>query len=168
VNQLDALLLFIISIFALRGWWRGFCRESFGLFGLLGGAFVAAAGSPRLAEALASRALLPHLAALPVAFVVIFLAVAVAANLAGMIADRLVRAVLLGGLNRLAGVALGTLKGAAALGFLLLLAERVAPGSGLADLVGHSTLGRPLQRVASGVLEVGRELAGASTWPGGL
>src|SRR4029450_2019408 len=38
VSPLDALLLILIVSFALRGWWRGFCRETLALIGLVGGA----------------------------------------------------------------------------------------------------------------------------------
>ena len=34
MNQLDALLLLLLTPFALRGYWRGFCREIFGLGGI--------------------------------------------------------------------------------------------------------------------------------------
>src|SRR5262249_49779812 len=63
VNQVDALLLVLLTPFALRGFWRGFCRESFGLAGLLGGALAAAAGGSRLAAVLLGARLLPPVAA---------------------------------------------------------------------------------------------------------
>jgi membrane protein required for colicin V production len=161
VNQVDALLLVLLTPFALRGFWRGFCRESFGLAGLLGGALAAAAGSSRLAGVMLAAHLLPPIAALPVAFAAIFVGIGVVANLLGLVADRLVRAVLLGGVNRIAGVAFGTLKGAAALGFLLLVAERLASPA-ITEVITASRLGGPLMHVATGVLEAGRGLAAAA------
>ena len=158
MNQLDALLLVLLAPFALRGYWRGFCRESLGLAGLLGGAVVAGAGSARVAAVLVARHLLPPAAAHPAAFAAIFLATAVAANLLGLVADRLARVLLLGGVNRAGGAVFGLAKGAAFLGFVLLLAERLVPSPGLAEVIERSTLGRPLVRLATRILETGRAL----------
>jgi membrane protein required for colicin V production len=158
VNQIDALLLILLVPFALRGFWRGFCRESLGLVGVVGGLLAAAAGASSLAAVL-GRELLPPLAALPVAFGAIFFGVSTGAAVVGLVADRLVRAVLLGGVNRIAGVGFGLLKGAAVLGALLLLAEHAAP-AGVAQLMATSTLGRPLMHLAAQLLETGRALGG--------
>src|SRR5207249_2504835 len=46
VNQVDALLVVLLVPFALRGYVRGFCRESVGLVGLLAGGLAAAAWGP--------------------------------------------------------------------------------------------------------------------------
>jgi membrane protein required for colicin V production len=161
VNQLDALLLVLLIVFALRGWWRGFCRESLGLAGLFGGVLAAAAAGPHLAEALLARRLVPAAVALPVAWAAIFVATWMVAALVGHLADRLVRALLLGGLNRFAGAVFGSAKGAALLGFLLLLAEHVTPSPALARVIASSRLGRPLEQIAGSVVATGREL-GAS------
>jgi uncharacterized membrane protein required for colicin V production len=115
-----------------------------------------------LAEALVTRGLLPPLAAVPAAIAAIFLGVSLAASLAGAVADRAVRAILLGGANRLTGLVFGTLKGAAALGFLLLVCDRAAVSPALAAQIGASRLGRPLMHLASGLLDVGRGLATAT------
>ena len=162
MNQVDALLLVLLAPFAIRGWWRGFCRESFGLAGVIGGALVAAACYAPLAEALVARGLLPLLAAVPAAVAAIFLGVSLAASLAGAVADRVVRAILLGGANRLAGLVFGTLKGAAALGFLLLVCDRAAVSPALAAQIGASRFGRPLMHLASELLDAGRGLATAT------
>jgi membrane protein required for colicin V production len=166
MNQVDVLVLVLLAPFAFRGYWRGFCRESFGLVGLLGGTLAAAAGGGALADVLVARGLLPPLAALPAAAVAIFLAVTSAAALLGLFADRVVRAVLLGGVNRLAGVVFGTLKGAAFLGFLLIVAERYVASPSLAQVIASSTLGRPLRQIATAVLEAGRSLAAATAGGG--
>jgi membrane protein required for colicin V production len=162
VNQLDALLLVLLAPFALRGYWRGFCRESFGLAGTLGGLVAAAAGGSRVAAVLVARELLSPAAAGPAAFVAVFVVVVVAANLLGALADGLARALFLGGVNRAAGVIFGSAKGAAVLGVGLLAVERLVVSPALAELVAHSTLARPLARFAAGVLATGRDLAAAA------
>ena len=157
MNQVDVLLLVLLVPFALRGWGRGFCRESIALGGLIGGALLAGAGGPPLATALATRGMSP-LVARVAAPLSLFIAAAVTAHVLGALTDRLVRALLLGGVNRIAGLVFGTLKGAALVGFALLLAERVAPSAPLAGVVAGSRLATPLTRFAAGILEAGRGL----------
>jgi membrane protein required for colicin V production len=159
VNQIDVLLLILLLPFALRGYMRGFVRESLALAGLLGGAFVAAVGGPTVAAALVSRHLLPPLGARIVAFVGLFLAVYVGAQIVGVVVDRVARAIFLGGLNRAAGLALGIAKGATVLGFALILFERVAASPRVSQMIASSRLGRPLAEFASHVIQLGRRLA---------
>ena len=157
MNQVDALLLVVLLPFALRGWVRGFCRESLGLGGLVGGILLAAAGGPPLASALIARGLLAPFTAHLVAPAVLFLVATVSARLLGVLAERLARALLLGSVNRIAGLVFGTLKGAAAIGFALLFVQRVAPSS-LAEMVAGSRLASPLTRLAAGIVDAGRDL----------
>jgi len=159
VNSLDLMLLAGMVPFALRGYFRGFCREMFGLAGLVGGALGSAAGMPRLAAALVARDLLSEVWAPPVAFAVLFVGIVVAANLLGRLAELLARAILLGWLNRVAGVAVGALKGAALLGFGLLAAEQLVVSPTFTERLAASRLGRPLEELAGAVLEIGRGLA---------
>jgi membrane protein required for colicin V production len=160
VNQVDALLLVLLVPFALRGYWRGFLRESLALLGLLGGALAAAAGGGRLAAALVARHLLPPVAARAAALTLLFLAVYVGAQVAGMIADRLARVILLGGLNRVAGLAFGVAKGALVLGFVLILVQQHLSSPALAGMIAASRLGGPLTQFATELVAVGRSLAG--------
>ncbi len=161
MSRVDVLLLVLLTPFALRGYWRGLCRESLGLAGLVGGAAAAGAISPQLAAVLVARHLLPPLAAGPTAFAAIFLATALAANLIGLLADRLVRALLLGGVNRVSGAAFGIAKGAMVGGFLLLAAEHLARSQALTDEIARSTLGRPLVQLAARLLATGAHTAHA-------
>jgi membrane protein required for colicin V production len=161
VNQLDALLLILLVPFALRGWWRGFCRETLALAGLFGGALAAAAGGPEVAALLVERHLLPPAAALPVAWASLFVAAWMIAALLGLVADRLARALLLGGVNRIAGAVFGSLKGAALLGFALLLAEHATASPRLTKVIAASRLARPLEQMAGSVVATGRQLGGA-------
>ena len=161
MSPLDALLLILLVPFAFRGWWRGLCRETFGLVGLSGGVLAAAAAGPDLAKVFLDRHLLPPAAALPVAWAALFVGTFVVADLVGRITDRLARALLLGGVNRLAGAAFGSLKGATLLGFALLFAERLFPSPALEQTIARSRLGRPLEQIAASVIATGRELRGA-------
>jgi membrane protein required for colicin V production len=159
VNQVDALLLVFLVPFALRGWWRGLLREFSALAGLIGGVLVAAAFEPMVAAIVVERRLLPPVAAGVAAFLGLFLAVYVAANLAGALADRLARTLLLGGLNRMAGIVFGLAKGAVVLGFGLSLVQRLAPSRAIDELIASSQLGRPLTLFATFVVDAGRSMA---------
>ena len=158
MNQLDALLLILLVPFALRGWWRGFCRETLAIVGMVGGTLAAAAYAPALATAIEARHVVPSEAAVPLAWVAIILGACIAAAIVGRIADRLLRALMLGGANRLAGALFGSLKGAALLGFVLLLVEHFAPSPALARVIAASRLGRPLEAIAGSVVATGRDL----------
>ena len=158
MNQVDALLLVLLVPFALRGYVRGFCRESVGLGGLLAGGLAAAAWGPALGAVLAARQLLRPVLAEAIGCAVLFIAVNLATHLLGALADRVVRALFLASVNRAAGVVFGVAKGAALLGFALLLAERLVPSGALAEVIAASRLGRPLTELATGVVSVGRTL----------
>ena len=157
MNQLDALLLILLIPFALRGYWRGFCREGLGLVGVFAGAFAAAAFGPELAATLVAHEIGWPSVALPLAYLVIFTAVWMAAAVLGAVADRIARALLLGGVNRVGGAILGSAKGATVLGFALLLAAR-APW--MAATIEASRLGRPLMQIAGSVLDTGHLIHG--------
>jgi len=162
VNPLDALLLILLVPFALRGYFRGFCRETLGIVGVFGGVLAAAALGPDLAQALLDERALPALAARPIAWTAIFLATLLLAALVGRVADGLARALLLGGVNRVAGALFGCVKGAAVLGFALLLFEQVAPSTQLRNVIAGSRLGRPLEQIAGSVVQKGRQLGGVA------
>jgi uncharacterized membrane protein required for colicin V production len=157
VNALDALLLVLLVPFVLRGYRRGLVREIFALAGLVGGLLVAAAASRPLAAALVP-APPPPLWALAAAFAGVLVAALVVADLLGRLARGLARTLFLGGVDRLAGIVFGSLKGATALGFGLLLAERMMASPSFAHSVAGSTLGRPLTEFATAVLDAGRRL----------
>jgi len=161
VNQLDALLLILLIPFTLRGWWRGFCRETFALAGLVGGALAAAALAPQVAAALVERGIARPAMALPLAWAGVFVAAWFAAGVLGLIADRMARALFLGGVNSAAGAVFGSVKGAALLGFGLLLAQYVAASPKLDRVIASSRLGRPLEQMAGSVVATGRQLGGA-------
>jgi membrane protein required for colicin V production len=151
VNQVDALLLVLLVPFALRGYWRGFCRESFGLAGFVGGVMVAITEGPWLSDRLIARGLVQGETALLVAWATLFVATFIVAALAGRLTERLARALFLGGVNRVAGLVFGCAKGAAILAFALLVVEHAAPAARAS--IDASRVGRPLTQLATRVLQ---------------
>jgi membrane protein required for colicin V production len=158
MNQVDVVLLVLLVPFAFRGYARGLCRETFGLAGTIAGVLAAGAAGPAVAQALLAQRLVPPVAAPVLGGAAVFVGTWVVAALLGRIAERIARAFLLGGLNRVAGMLFGSAKGAALMGFTLLLIEQTAPASNFTRMITESQLGRPLERMAGTVAETGREL----------
>lgn len=158
MSTVDLALVILLLLFAVRGYWRGLLREGCALAGLLGGAVAAGAMGPAVAALIVSRGGAAPVPAALMGAAAVFLGVYFSAVVAGLVLDRLARAVFLGGLNRMAGVAFGLAKGATVLGLGLVVLQRVVPRPGLGDLIEASKLGRPLTTFASVVVEAGMKL----------
>jgi len=151
----------ISDVVALRRRGRsavGLCRETFGLAGAIAGVLAAGARGQAVAQVLLEQHLVRPALAPVVGWAAVFVAIWVVAALLGRIAERLARALLLGGLDRGAGLLFGSAKGAAFLGFTLLLLEQALPASALSRVIAESRLGRPLEHMAGAVAQTGREL----------
>ena len=159
MNPIDVLLLVLLVPFAVQGWRRGLCREGFALLGIVGGLIVAVATAPALAGAIIAAGK-PELAAYPIALAVVLVAAIVVARGIGALVARAMRAVFLGGLDRVVGIAFGAVKGAACLGLILILLERFMSTSAQMAIEG-SLLGPTLIGVATSLLDMGRELSAA-------
>lgn len=129
MTLLDGAIVAIVAIAALRGFFRGFVREAFAVLAWIAGAVVAFAGVDRLREPVGSLLGVGAPVDAIVTGTVLFLAAYVAVRLTGWILHRIVRAVLLGPVDRVAGVALGGAKGAALCALVLWIAaaQRLAP-----------------------------------------
>jgi len=144
MNQLDVLLLVLFLPFTFRGYFRGLCREIFGLAGAIAGVLAAGAVGPAAAKVLLHEHLAPPVAAQPLGWALVFVGTWVVAALLG--------------LNRFAGMLFASAKGAALMGFTLLLIERAAPASAVSRMIAESELGRPLEHMAGTVAETGQAL----------
>jgi membrane protein required for colicin V production len=158
VNQVDLVLLALLAVCAIRGYWRGVFRESMGLVGLgLGLAAAAAFWQP--AAALLHRIVpLRPLAEQVVAAGLLFAGVNLLAHLLAMALDGVARVLFLGGVTRLAGAVVGVGKGAALLAVVLFLLRSYAPVPAVTEAIGASSLGEPLAQVAESVLRRGSAL----------
>jgi membrane protein required for colicin V production len=158
VSKVDAVLALLLLPFALQGWRRGLCREGFDLVGLVGGLITAAAAAPGVAAALSAQGA-PQLVAFPIALIGILVVSMAIARLVGSLVAQAMHAVLLGGVDQVAGIVFGALKGAAYLGLLLMLLERLVPSPAVQMAIQASILGPPLMHVASSAIAVGRSVA---------
>lgn len=159
MNQVDVILLVLLVPFALRGLFRGLLREAAALVGLIAGVVVAADRWAELAPVLGERLEVSAETASVVAPALIFLAVYLLAVLAGALAHRLARTLLLGPVDRTAGFVFGAAKGAAVCGFALLLAQRLLPGPTVSELIAGSRVAMPLVRLAASIAGHGGPLA---------
>jgi membrane protein required for colicin V production len=155
MNGVDLALGLLLAVCALRGYWRGFFRESFGLLALVGGVAAAVRFTTLGASALQHYLRLPAAVDAGLAFVAIFVIVHTIVNLIGVLLDRLTAALFLRGINRLAGAALGAGKGAAVLALVLLFFHLFPIIPELDGQIMRSTIGRPLVNVAGDVIRLG-------------
>ncbi len=155
MNGVDAALALFLAVCALRGYWRGFLRESFGLLALIVGVAAAMQLAGISAVVVQHPLHLPAPVATGVAFVAIFLIVHTVINLMGVLLDRLVGALFLRGINRLAGAAFGAGKAAAVLALIMLFFHLFPVIPKLDGEIMSSSLGRPLVSAASDVVRRG-------------
>ncbi|MCX5737770.1 MAG: CvpA family protein [Proteobacteria bacterium] len=142
MNRIDLVLAVVLALFALRGFQRGFSREIFALVGLVGGVAVASA---MLAEAVPMLPPeVPEVARPTLAFLGIFLAVALAAKIAGLLVQRALGLVMLSPLDRGAGIFLGAAKGVALIAMAVFVIRAITPPKALERACGDSVLMPPL------------------------
>lgn len=151
MNAIDIALIVILLLCAVRGYWRGFLRELFGLLGLGLGAVAALRFTPEGAKMIEPYAALPPPIVTGAAFAVIFVVVHTVIILVGMLFDRLATAVFLRGINRVAGAVFATGKGAVVMA-LLLFALHLFQIAELDEQIMSSTIGRPLVQVAGDLI----------------
>jgi len=126
---LDIIVLAIILILTVIGWWKGLVKQFFGLAGIVAGYILALKFYQPAAKLLTGFH--PATARI-IGFVAVFLACLLAAHLMGWIVGRLTAGSKLGFLNRVGGALLGFLKGCVVVCILVvILAAFLSPDHGL-------------------------------------
>ena len=158
VNWVDLILLVVLALFGLRGFFRGLFREVFSLAGLILGFMVAVAYDRVIAAYVAGHWQVSLLLLKGAAFVAIFFSVYFAFSLAGWLLHRSEKLLFLQTLNRSGGVAIGVGKGAAltALAIFLLTSGAWLPQSAR-DNLDRSYLSAPLTQLAQNLVRIGKE-----------
>jgi len=116
----DVLLVCFVALAALRGFWRGFFREAFGLLALVGGLAAAVWLTPSGEAFIRDSFRLPPPIPAGAAFVGIFVVVHTALNALGAVAAWLRGTAGRWWIHGLGGAVLGVGKGAVLLAFVLL------------------------------------------------
>ena len=128
INYFDVTVIVILALFALRGCFRGFVDEISGLIGLIGGLWMARHFYQDVSPLLTFvgneqlRGIM--------AYVLVFLAFLVVVAIVGHIVKRLVSLAFIGWVDKLAGLALGLVKGFIICSVLLLLVKNFLPEAG--------------------------------------
>jgi membrane protein required for colicin V production len=158
VNWVDLILLAVLVLFGLRGFFRGFFREVLSLAGLIVGFFVAARYGDVAAQYVAQYWHLSPLLLKGTGFVALFFVIYFGFNLAGWLLHRSEKMLFLKTINRAGGIAVGVGKGAAlaALAIFLLTSS---------SLLSHPTrksfesayLVRPLSQFGESLIKAGKE-----------
>jgi membrane protein required for colicin V production len=159
MNAVDLIVGLLLVLGLLRGFWRGFVRESFGVLALLAGVVAAIQGTGRGAAALAEYATLPESVYSGVAFVGIFAIVHSSVNLIGMLFDRAARGAFLRSINRLGGAFVGAGKCAVVVAFALLFLHLFPMLPTVDGRIMGSAIGRSLVSAAGDVLRLSSESA---------
>lgn len=158
MNWIDPILLVVVFLFGLRGYFKGLFRETFSLGGLVIGFMVAV----RYDEAVATWAgfywNVSSLILKGAAFAAIFFAVYFVFAIAGLALHRCAKVLFLQTLNRLGGIAVGLGKGTAvtALTIFFLTSSAWLPRS-TRERVEDSYLGPPLSQLAVKIIRVGKD-----------
>ena len=115
MSLLDILLALPLAIFIFLGWKRGVVREAATLVGVLVGIWAAVHFSRLITSLLG----LTGESAILIAFFILFVGTMVLAFLLGRIAERVIKAVKMNMVNKVAGAALGMVKALCILAVLL-------------------------------------------------
>lgn len=112
MNLFDIIILAVLILFALKGLVRGLVNETFSLSGLILGGWLAYRFYPALAVPIRGTLHLPEHVSSFLAFMLLLLVTGIVAHIAGNILTAALKLVMLGSLNRLGGILIGTAEGA--------------------------------------------------------
>ncbi|MBI1921234.1 MAG: CvpA family protein [Geobacter sp.] len=144
MNFIDILTILVLLLFAVKGFLKGLVREVCSLLGLVMGSWAAFKYYPFLGSALRPYIHLPQAVATIVSFVLIFLAVGILFLLLGHLLTAVFKIAMLGGINRIGGVAFGLLQGGLVLCILLYLGTTKPMPEKLKVKLGQSKGAAPL------------------------
>jgi len=158
VNWVDLILVVVLALFGLRGYFRGLFREFFSLVGLLAGFILAVTFAGAVASYGGAMWNFSPLLLKGAAFVVIFFLVYFLLNIAGWLLHRSEKMLFLKTVNRTGGIAIGVGKGAAFAAFAVFFLSQTSwlPHS-TRDNFGGSYLVTPLSRLAENIIRIGKE-----------
>jgi uncharacterized membrane protein required for colicin V production len=160
VTTLDAVLVAGLAVFGLRGFFRGFVRETTSLVAVVAAVAGVVFYAGALAEVLMARGLAEAELALVAAGAGTFLAIYLTVTLVGWGIDRLAHAMFLGPLVRVLGIVFAVAKGAIVLGFALIVGQQWAPTTLSRQRVESSRLAPPMLALARAlIVEGGQRLA---------
>lgn len=156
MNIVDIILLALLSLFALRGYFKGLFRESFSLMGFFIGLIAAVRYDEQVAVLWANSWDISPLMLKVLSFVGLFFVVYFTFSLAGWLLHRSAPYFFLGGMNRVGGIVLGIGKGTAilALAIFFLISFPWMPEK-TKQTMQDSYLAVPLYQFGQGLVRIG-------------
>ena len=157
MNIVDPILLVLLSLFALRGYFKGLFRESFSLLGLIIGFMVAIRYDEPVALLWSDYWKFSLIVLRGLTFVGLFFAVYFTFSLAGWLLHRSAKFLFLQTVNRVGGIVLGVGKGAAVLALIIFfLASFPLMPQKTRQKIDESYLAPPLHHFAQGLIRIGK------------
>jgi membrane protein required for colicin V production len=112
MNLFDIIIMVVLILFALKGLVRGLVNETSSLTGLILGGWLAYRFYPALSVPIRTTLHLPAHVSAFLAFMLLLLVTGIVAHIAGNILTAALKLVMLGSINRLGGILIGTAEGA--------------------------------------------------------
>ena len=151
MSGLDVIICAVVGVLGVRGLFRGFVREAFAVLAWAGGLAISFLYAAELAPYVARELDVGPPFDRAIAGVAIFLGAYVVIQLVGWILHRLVHAIFLGPVDRVAGLLLGAAKGAVLCGlFLWIAALRFGPE--VRERVADSPIAAAVLQTTEGVI----------------
>ena len=160
MNALDFAVLGLVLLLAVRGYFRGFFRELFGLAAWVGAGLAAYLLGPGYGPFVSQRFQLPIAIGEALAAIGLFVAVYLTCQVAGWILSRIARLLFLGPVDHAGGLVVGAAKAVAiaALFCMVVTSRRGLPD--FAERVRESPMLSALTEEGWGVFAMGREYSG--------
>ncbi|MEK6600783.1 MAG: CvpA family protein, partial [Candidatus Binatota bacterium] len=157
MNIIDPVLLVLLALFAVRGYFKGLFRESFSLLGLVVGFMVAVRYDEPVATLWSDYWKISLIAVRALTFVGLFFAIYFVFSIAGWLLHRSSKFLFLRTANRVGGIVLGMGKGAAILALIIffLLSFPFIPQKAK-QKIDESYLVPPLHYIAQGLIQIGK------------
>jgi membrane protein required for colicin V production len=158
VNIIDSILLLLLCLFGLRGYFKGLFREAFSLLGLIVGFAASLRYDGRAAEFFATYQQFPPVLIKPISFIFLFILIYCAFGLTGWLLHRFAQFLLLHVVDRIGGLLIGMGKGVAILAlFLFLLNAFPLLPKPVASKLKESYFAGRLAHAADGVLKAQKD-----------
>ncbi|MFQ5752809.1 MAG: CvpA family protein [bacterium] len=158
MNYIDFIILAFVTFFFIKGLFRGFFQEVFGLLGLIVALIFATKYMSDAAEQIDSILDIPPTLATLLGFLLIFFSLIFAFQLLTHLLQKIFKYSLLSWLEKLAGGAVGFLKGATILSLLLLFISIIPFGKQFIPGIKESKLYEPTQNLAPKVFNLIMEI----------
>ena len=160
MNTLDIILLICFLPAIVQGFRKGFISQVIAIIAIIAGVYLSLRFSPEVAGWMAQYIQASQQVLKVASFALIFIAAAIALNLAGRLIEGVVKLVMLGWLNKLLGMAFSLIKAGLIIGLAIMVFCSLNNTFNLVseDILNESVLFTPLKNMAFTVFPHLKEL----------